>query len=332
MTSKSNILNLYDSVSGAKHYFQKVSTDQVELNSSDLPMNLKASQFNLVNSDGQSITNVVTKFKALELAIASEVVDRVSAIVDQNNIRKSFDDGLSARIDTEASYRQGAIATEETERKVTDTILQNAINTEKGAREGALLAEQTARSASDGVLQFNIDEEKHDRQTGDSNLSTRLSAEISERQAAIKESLNISSSGISDVAGDLVTEISNRLQAVAALDLKLREEVGYLYNYVNAEQGARSVADEGLATNIVTERINRLAEVKAERDRIDAMLAGSDVDLNQLKELVTAYQTSDNDILTQIGSIATKINNIQSQLNGLEQVVTTLVNDSTPPE
>jgi chromosome segregation ATPase len=61
------------------------------------------------------------------------------------------------------------------------------------------------------------------------------------------------------------------------------------------------------------------------------MLAGTSVDLNQLQELVTAYQTSDNDILAQITNISTNISNIQNQLNNLESVVTTLVNDTNPP-
>jgi len=107
MTSKSNILNLYDSVSGSKHYYQKLSTDQVELNALGLPMNLKASQFNLVNSNGQTVTDVVSKVKALEASIASEVQNHITAVSGENSTAQASIDALSVRINTEVSTREG---------------------------------------------------------------------------------------------------------------------------------------------------------------------------------------------------------------------------------
>jgi sorbitol-specific phosphotransferase system component IIA len=80
-----------------------------------------------------------------------------------------------------------------------------------------------------------------------------------------------------------------------------------------------------LSANINTERAERLAEVSVERERINAMLSGSDINLDQLHELVTAYQSSDSDILLQIGAITTSINGLQSSLTALTIRVDTLV-------
>jgi hypothetical protein len=55
------------------------------------------------------------------------------------------------------------------------------------------------------------------------------------------------------------------------------------------------------------------------------MLSGSDINLNQLHELVTAYQSSDSDILLQIGAITTSISNMQAKLTTLTKRVNTLV-------
>ena len=105
----------------------------------------------------------------------------------------------------------------------------------------------------------------------------------------------------------------------------LADEIADRGAAITAEQLARSSADDSLSANIGTERDARLAEVRVERERIDAMLSGSDFNLNQLHELVTAYQSSDSNILLQIGAISTSISNLQLSLTALTQRVDTLV-------
>jgi len=119
-----------------------------------------------------------------------------------------------------------------------------------------------------------------------------------------------------------------REQADSALSESISQEVTNRTNAVNAEQLARSNADTALATMVQTERTDRLAEVAVERGRLDAMLAGTDVDLNQLQELITAYQTSDASLLARIGTVSTNISNIQTALTTRTDRVDTLVNDS----
>ena len=325
MTSKSNTLNLYDAVDGSKHYFQKVSTDQVEVNSATLPLNLKASQINLYNSSGQFVMDVVSKIKATDAALTAEVSDRGTVLGNEEKSREDADTALSGRIDAEVTNRTNADSAEAKARDDADVVLQNNINAEAGARAGAVTAEQGARSSADATLQFNIDEEKTARTSADTSLSNRINTETTDRGSAIN-AVFIDLSGLIDevrTAGE--TEVLDREGAVLTVSDGLAQEVTDRINAINAEQTARSDADGALAANIITERDARLAEVLVERQRIDSMLSGTDINLNQLQELVNAYQSSDSDILLQIGAITTSINAMQASLTTLTQRVDTLV-------
>ena len=325
MTSKSNTLNLYDAVDGSKHYYQKVSTDQVEVNSATLPLNLKASQINMYNSSGQFVTDVVSKIKATDTALAAEVSDRQFFFGSEEINRQNADNALSGRIDAEVTNRTNADSAEAKARDAADVVLQNNINAEAGARAGAITAEQGARSSADSTLQFNIDEEKTARTNADTSFSNRINAETTARGDEISAVSTDLNNQINDVNTAVNTEVSDRQGAVLIVSNGLAQEVTDRINAINAEQTARSDADGALAANIVTERDARLAEVLVERQRIDAMLSGTDINLNQLQELVNAYQSSDSDILLQIGAITTSINNMQASLTTLTQRVDTLV-------
>jgi hypothetical protein len=62
---------------------------------------------------------------------------------------------------------------------------------------------------------------------------------------------------------------------------------------LGAEESARIAADAGLQSAI-----------DAEKGRIDAMLSGSTVDFDTLKEIVDAYQLADTDIVTSITTLS----------------------------
>jgi len=65
-----------------------------------------------------------------------------------------------------------------------------------------------------------------------------------------------------------------------------------------------------LSNAIAAEAATRLSEITVERLRIDAILAGSTVDLDQLTELVNAYSNADSAMLTQITALQTSVANI----------------------
>ena len=323
--SKSNTLNLYDAVTGNNHYFQKVYTDQIEVNSAALPLNLKAGQINFYNSSGQSVTDVVTKIKATDTALAAEVSARQTAIGNEEKNREDEDDAINILITAETQNRINGDSDEAKLRDDADVVLQNAINSEAGARAGAITAEQGARSSGDSTLQFNIDEEKSARVAADTSLSNRINGETTARGDAINAAFNDLSGLVDEVRTAVENELLDRESAVSGVSGDLGNEITDRENAISAEQLARSGADDSLSANIVTERDARLAEVLVERGRIDAMLSGTDINLNQLQELVNAYQSSDSDILLQIGAITTSINNMQASLTTLTQRVDTLV-------
>ena len=62
-----------------------------------------------------------------------------------------------------------------------------------------------------------------------------------------------------------------------------------------------------------------------ERQRIDALLEGTGVDLNQLKELIAAYSSADTSLQDQISAINSNITIIQSQLAGTDATLNTLL-------
>jgi len=325
MSVKSNSLNLYDAVTGNNHYYQRVSTDQVEVNADDLPMNLRAGQVNFYNSGGQSIIDVVTKIIATDAAIAAEVVARQNSIAIEEKNREDEDDAINILITSETQNRLNGDSTESKTRGDADTVLQNAINTEAGARAGAVTAEQTVRASADSTLQFNIDEEKTARLAADTFNSNRITIETNARVSAISTAVNDLTGQIAAVTAAVDNELIDRENAVMTVSNDLAAEIANRENAVSAEQLARSNADNSLSANINTERVERLAEVSVERERINAMLSGSDINLDQLSELVTAYQSSDSDILVQIGALTTSINGLQSSLMALTLRVDTLV-------
>ncbi len=66
---------------------------------------------------------------------------------------------------------------------------------------------------------------------------------------------------------------------------------------------AKQVADAEMAqvvSDLASYESSNDAAVQVERGRLDALLAGSDVDLDQLVELVAAYELADTDIITSI--------------------------------
>ena len=140
MSSKSHVLNLYDLVDGSKHYYQKVYSDRVDFESNSLPMNFKASSFNLANANGSTVPDVVGFLNGVHDSIEQEISDRDTAVTAEASARESADSTLQANIDTEKSDRQAAIGNELIARSSADTTLQANIYAEVSARQAAITA------------------------------------------------------------------------------------------------------------------------------------------------------------------------------------------------
>ena len=322
---KSSTLNLYDAITGDKHFQTKVSTDRVDLQVTTLPVHLKSTSFNLTNEGGNSITDVVEKILTIEQSVADEETARVATVASEASDRAAADAALQSSLDAEASARaaavatlQTAIATEALERGAGDTVEQQArilavanlnslITTETSERTAADTAEANARSAADTALQSAIDAEASTRASADAVLQSSIDGEESARIAADAV-----------LQSNIAAEATSRTAAIAV------------------EATARQSADNTLSGLITAEQTARLAEVAVERQRLDALLEGTGVDLDQLAEIIAAYSSADTSLQDQVTTINTNVTAIQTQLTLTDARLNTLlanvaVTEPVPP-
>lgn len=322
---KSSVLNLYDSLTGDKHYQQKVSSDRVDLQTTTLPLNLKGTSINLSNEGGQQVSDIVSTTLSIIQSVVDETNARVSAVSAEASTRASSDATLQTAIDNEVANRIQAIIDESAIRLAAETVISNALTAEVAARQAAITSEITARSTADTNLQTNIDAEATSRISADNTLQANLTQEVSDRIADVNaEETARLAQGVS-LQQNIDAEASTRLASDTTLQANLDAEISARASAVSGEATARIAADDALSASISAEQTARLAEVLVERQRIDALLAGSSLDLDSLKELVTAYTTSDANILSQIAGINTSITALQAQLDGTDAVVATLI-------
>ena len=358
---KSSVINLYDGVSGDHHFQSKVSSDRVDVQVATLPLNIKGTSINLTNEGGNSIQDVVETMLAtkqsvvdetaargvavaneasarsaadasLQNAINQEASDRSTAMIAETAVRVAAEDALDVKITEEKGARQAAVAAEILARSGADTVLQTNVDavqtkldSEVAARVAADGAELTARSAADAVLQSNLDAEANTRATDDATLQTAIQQEQKDRTEAVLNEADARVAADTTLQSNIDAERDLRIEDDEVLQTNITNEAQARQHFDALEATARSDADNALAASVNAEKVARLAEVKVERERIDALLEGTGVDLNQLKELVTAYTTSDANILAQIGLINTNIAGIQAQLDGTDAALNTLI-------
>jgi hypothetical protein len=353
---KSSALNLYDSVSGNNHFQTKVSSDRVDIQISSVPLYLKGTSLHLTNVNGNAITDVVETIlgiiqtatnesagrviaindeatdrlaadAVLQIAIDQKGVDSSSAIAAETLVRVAAEDALGVLILEEKAARQAAVTSEISARATGDQNLDTLLTSEVSARQAAVLAELTARSAADSTLQSNINGEASLRTTADGVLQSNLDQEVIDRTSAVSAEAALRVSGDATLQSALDAEVLARTTADTTLQTNIATAVSQRITAVANEATARSDADNTIATSVLTETNARIAEVAGERSRIDALLAGTTIDLNQLQELVNAYTTSDASILSQISTITTTMSAIQIQLDGTDSVLNTLIAD-----
>ena len=153
---KSSVLNLYDSLTGDKHYQQKVSSDRVDLQTTTLPLNLKGTSINLSNEGGQQVSDIVSTTLSIIQSVVDETNARVSAVSAEASTRASSDATLQTAIDNEVSNRIQAIIDESAIRLAAETVINNALTAEVAARQAAITSEITARSTADTNLQLTL--------------------------------------------------------------------------------------------------------------------------------------------------------------------------------
>lgn len=136
---------------------------------------------------------------------------------------------------------------------------------------------------------------------------------------ASETSARISEDGKLD--GKITDEASARSAADGALDTKISEEKtariaedGKLDQKISDEITARTNADNALD-----------AKISTEKDRIDAIMLGSSVDLDTFHEIVTYVNSLDATQLNLLQNQQSQITTLQTQVNALQAVVDSFV-------
>lgn len=161
-----------------------------------------------------------------------------------------------------------------------ETIIDSLV-ADDATNAAAIVSQNTALSASVATVASNLTSES----------AARTAADTAEATARVN--------GDAALAADVAQEVADRAAAVTA-------EASARSSAVSAEASARQSADDANAAAIVVQK-----------DRIDAMLAGSDVSLDTLAELVAAYEAVDTNTLATISSLTSALNVLTARVDEL---------------
>ena len=246
---------------------------------------------------------------------------------------------LQSEIDAEETRAQAAeaalqanIDSEETARIAGDTTLQGNIDALSGAVNNRMDQEVSDLEAADAAATTDRGAIRNEFALADSqaatfNLNARdaIQADVDANEAAALADRGLIrsefaaadsalSSSIMTTFNSVVGELESDIQDLEAADVTLQGNI-------DAEETARIAADGAATTDRAAIRSEFAAAdaglqsaIDTEKDRIDAMLSGSSVDFDTLKEIVDAYQLADTDIVTSITNLQNDVD--QNELDG----------------
>ena len=299
-----------------------MSSEASRATSAELSLNTKV-DFVISNTDPaaiDSLTEIVGAFQSadgdLNGAITSLATAATLAVDNEASIRLAADQSIAGELSSEIADREAAISTEEVARISGDASVALNLSSEVAARISDVNAEETRAMSVEAVLSSDLSTEVANRVAAvsaeesraivaEGSLATALNNEVSARIADVdaEESRAIVAEG--SIASNLSTEIVDRTAAVSA------------------EASARVAGDASLASDLSTETARAITAegslttaISVEQSRIDVILDGSTVDLDQFSEIVSFVNgidlENDNALLSAVTSIGLDINNLES--------------------
>jgi len=174
------------------------------------------------------------------------------------------------------------------------------------ANAQAIIDGNAGSAVASALVQSNLDAYSSSTNTTLGQLQSDLSNEIGQRTAGQTSDALARTS----LQTSLETKISDEETARAS-------DITTLTSTIATETQNRTTAITAVNSTIASLQTSVDSAISVERSRIDSIIAGSSVDLDQLQELVTSYESADSSLLT-------TVNAIQAQLTALQSVVDSL--------
>lgn len=309
-------------------------TDIVDsLNNDKANLPLSANQGRILNNNINSLINnissgVISDVTLLSQTVAQEITDRATADILEVVNR---DSAISSAISTEVQNRNSAIALESS---ITNNRINNLISNTDEVALNSLSEIVQAFQSTDGELLTSLNtlsvnsnlalNAEIDRATSaETNLDSLIQAEKTLRieQDLLKVNItDINDSLTSD--SNLIPLSANQGKVlkgiidneVSLLTLNILQKEVNTQNLIDSEVINRNASIQNAIDAeiinrdlvILNETNSRVAADNLLNTRIDNLLTNTDeVALNSLAEIVTAFQSNDNDILNSLNSLST---------------------------
>ena len=307
----------------------------------------------LANTDSDalnSLSEIVTAFQEADGTLTGAVSANSSAITQVSNDVSSNE----ARI----SSLEGGLQQAKDEASSGDSDLDDKIDAEIQARSNADTALQDQINVLESSVQA-LPIESGDSDTlaaakahadaGDSATLVSAKAYTDSTEISLQQEISSGDSSLNDaiIAGDSATLVSAKAYTdTAESALEAKDATQDLAIQANAEAIAQEVLDRTSGDNQLQSAINSLTSglasvrtdfgtgdsalndaIQAVDSRVDAILDGSTVDLDSLKEVVDAFQNIDADLQVIIDNNSTRLNTAESNIDDLELAMASRISE-----
>ena len=230
----------------------------------------------------------MSKFHSLNLWSPDEL-SKFDLDVENDKISFSSEGSLAIEIDTVVSLKSSHGDVPDLAQKlkeVSDAIASGAVGS----------------AAAAALVQTNLDNAVTSLTSSIGTLTSDLTTQIGIQTAAqVADSV---ARGV--ISSDLAAEIVRATSAEQLLTTNLSEEKNNRISGDAAVLSAMTSGDVALGVRI-----------DVEKARVDSILSGSSIDLNQLTELIAAYTSADSSLLTQVQTLQASVTTLQNDIDSL---------------
>ena len=270
--------------------------------------------------DGK-IADIISNTDLTAIDSFTEVVDNLNAEITRAEAAEA---SIISDLSDETAARIADVDTEEIRAIAAEEVLQSKIDTEKGRIDAILQGSDVDLDQFAEVVSFvqSIDLSNDESlMNAVINIENSISQEVTDRESAdlaiedtissLEQTLN---SNISTLTNSLDTEISDRISAIESVE----QEISNLTDSLDSSVMTINDSIDSVIASVAEEHAHHAAaevllqaNIDVEKGRIDAILDGSTIDLDQFAEVVSFVQsidlTNDDALLNAVISIEDSI-------------------------